>query len=215
MNIIPSKYITLDPVAKTITLTGPYAALELPMLIKVYNMTTNDMLYDMDIKDTTATMSSNVITYTCNNPNIAADDVIRITIISSLEVAIGVNTTTNSNLVTEQSPMDQQVVDVPLFNAVTTTGTSTGSQMLSKGRLTLCVLASSVTTGFTIDLQGSGDGTNYGNFYDETGTKINSFPITANGMYCFVIKGSAKWVRGNIPSHTDGTISAWLQGGAI
>lgn len=135
MNIIPSKYITLDPVAKTITLTGPY--------------------------------------------------------------------------------MDQQVVDVPLFNAVTTTGTSTGSQMLSKGRLTLCVLASSVTTGFTIDLQGSGDGTNYENFYDETGTKINSFPITANGMYCFVIKGSAKWVRGNIPSRTDGTISAWLQGGAI
>jgi hypothetical protein len=130
------------------------------------------------------------------------------------------NETLGSLETVEQAPVDQQVLDEKLLDAVTATGASTDVNVLDKSRLTIVAYASSVTTGGTLKIQGSPDGTNYADlatFADGNTTGATSQDITADGTYVFTLPSTLaiKYIRANLSARTDGTYTVYLYGGAI
>lgn len=118
--------------------------------------------------------------------------------------------------IVEQAPSDQQVLDEHLLDAVTSATSSTAVNVLDKSRIIFSVVASSVTSGFDIAIQGSPDGTNWGavSIKDKQGTEAGVVSITADGTYVYKVVDSPKYIRANITNYSDGTVSAWVQGGA-
>lgn len=130
------------------------------------------------------------------------------------------NPTTNAITTTRIDPLDQQVLDDLLLDAVTATGASTAPNVLDKSRLTFVVVASSVTTGGTLKFQGSPDGTNYvdiSTFAAGALTAAASQGISADGTYIFTVDSrvAIKYIRANLTARTDGTYTVYLFGGAI
>jgi len=120
--------------------------------------------------------------------------------------------------VIEQSPLDQQILEEKLLDAVTTSGASSDVYVLDKKQLTVCIVASGITSGATFTFQASPDQSNYGTVssVDNTGNIKTTQTITANGTYFFEIvnASSIKWFRANITSYTDGTYTCYVYGRA-
>jgi len=166
---------------------------------------TNTKLDDNNTKLDTA--NSNLVTINGNVVDIE-------TLISTV-----VNNTLSTLKTTEQAPLDQQVLDETLLNAVTATGASTDIYTIDKKDLTVEITASSVIDGATILIQATTDNTNYGDLgmVDNTGVVVNEINITESGTYYYEIvnASSAKYIRSNITSRIDGTYTVKLLGGAL
>lgn len=216
---IPQDNLTFDASAKTITMGGYYADIEREQILLIKNLTTGDTIYNSLFPNKyNIAVSSGVITHTYDNDGHADTDILQITVI--LSESMGYDSTTDSLKMTEQAPVDQQVLDELLLNAVTATGASTDVTVLDKARLTFVVVASSVTTGGTLKFQGSPDGTNYvdiSTFAAGALTAAASQAISADGTYIFTVDGrvAVKHIRANLSARTDGTYSVYLFGGAI
>ena len=128
------------------------------------------------------------------------------------------NSTLSALKVIEQAPLDQQVLDETLLDAVTSTGASTDVYTLDKNGITIEITASSVSTGGTIKIQGTSDNTNYGDLGvdDNTGTISQSITIDADGTYYYEVvnASSVKYMRANLSSRTDGTYTVKMTGRA-
>lgn len=84
------------------------------------------------------------------------------------------------------------------LNAVTSTGAGTSLDISNYHNITTHIVASSVTSGATIDIQHSLDGTNWAN--------ISQNIITENGVTEVVMENKAyKYLRTNATSYLDGT----------
>jgi len=221
MHVIPDDGYTLDASVNTITLASPYDTISKEQLVLILDLDTNDVIYDVHLKRDGITFSSGVITYSVDN-NITDDtDDVRIVIddTSGTTQAIGGYSTTLDALKTiEQAPLDQQVLDETLLNAVTATGASTDVYVLDKNYITIEVVASSVTTGGTIDIEGTSDQTNYGTIgvVDNSDTVSSSISISSDGTYYYDVKNasSVKYMRANLSSRTDGTYTVKIFGRA-
>lgn len=87
------------------------------------------------------------------------------------------------------------------------TATSTSNAVAASGfeHFTLVVNSAAVTSGATIKLQGSVDGTNW---YDITNGSIS---VTATGTKAVSISNQAhNLIRANLSAYTDGTHNAWI-----
>ena len=94
----------------------------------------------------------------------------------------------------------------PLLNAVTSTGASDAVDVSLYNKLTFHIVASSVTTGGTMKIQGSLDGSNY--------AEINSTTVNANGTTEVTFSDvKYKYVRANLTARTDGTYTVTMIGG--
>jgi len=74
MDVIPKSRYTLDALAKTITLHGSYSRIDVGRILRIYDLDTFDMIYDVEIRPNTITISDGVITYTTDNTNITNND---------------------------------------------------------------------------------------------------------------------------------------------
>lgn len=74
MVILTDAEHTVDASAKTITLASPYDALSLAQILKIYNLTTGSVLYDVDKTDGTISISGAVVTYTYDDASMANGD---------------------------------------------------------------------------------------------------------------------------------------------
>lgn len=93
------------------------------------------------------------------------------------------------------------IVDTTLSAVVTATA-GTAKPCLGYNSITIVVTASSVTTGGTVVIQGSADGTNY--------YTIDTISVTGNGsQYCSIIAEKHAFVRPNLTVRTDGTYTAY------
>ena len=93
-----------------------------------------------------------------------------------------------------------------LLNAVTASGASSAYNSGDLTTKTIYIVASSVTTGATVAIQTSIDGTNWVTI----GSAQN---IVADGVTEFAIVGLLqKYIRANITSYTDGTYTVILFG---
>ena len=125
----------------------------------------------------------------------------------------------NANI---QNPVWAHVLDEKLLNAVTATGRSTFTDVLSYKGLTFCIVASSITDGATFIFEGSPD-TDTANVQglqakrSDTGAIGNSFNITADGTYYFQIDDTItpKYLDINLSVRIDGTYTAYLAGRAL
>lgn len=85
-----------------------------------------------------------------------------------------------------------------ILNAVTATGASTDYDVYRWKDKTFYIVASSVTTGGTVLIQTSPDGTNW--------STISTNAITANGTTEVSITGMFhRYIRANLSARTDGT----------
>jgi len=85
-----------------------------------------------------------------------------------------------------------------LLNAVTSTGTSDYLDCSINKNITFQIIAASVSTGGTVDIEASLDGTNYG--------VISTNAISGNGSTFFTISQKVyKYLRANLSARTDGT----------
>ncbi len=97
-------------------------------------------------------------------------------------------------------------INVTLLSAVTATGASVATDVSNFNKLTFHIIASSVTTGGTMKIQHSIDGTNYVDVAEET--------ISANGVKEVAVSDKKyRYVRANLTARTDGTYSVLLFGG--
>jgi hypothetical protein len=220
MHVIPKENYTLDATAGTITLSSPYDDLDLEQFITVVDLDTNDVIYDVHLKRDGVTFANGVLTYTADNNITNDDDDIRIVIndTSGTTQAIGgYSTTLDALKIVEQAPVDQQGLDEKVLNAVTAAGASTAVNVLDKSRIIFIVDATNVTTGFDISIEGSPNGDDWGEvgIEDKQGVEAGSININSNGIYLYRVVDAPKYIRANITSYTDGTASAWIQGGAI
>jgi hypothetical protein len=89
-----------------------------------------------------------------------------------------------------------------LLSGVVATGAGTAQDTGKFTRFTAQIIATSVTTGGTMAIQGSLDGTNWGN--------ISSTAVSANGSTMVNFEGAYPQVRGNLTARTDGTYTVLL-----
>lgn len=99
------------------------------------------------------------------------------------------------------------------LNAVTGTGAGTSVDLgVCIANPVMEVLAAAVTTGFTIHLEGSLEGTNW--------FQLGTATVSANGTTVVTSQNAvagdgpipARFLRANVTARTDGTISAWVAG---
>jgi hypothetical protein len=83
------------------------------------------------------------------------------------------------------------------LSAVTATGAGTGVQAPEAQYSVWSVTASAVTTGGTVLIQGSLDGTNY--------YTISTVTVSANGTQHVVVANAHPYLRSNVSARTDGT----------
>jgi hypothetical protein len=219
MHVIPKEYYTLDATAETITLSSPYNGIGIERIVLILDLDSNDVLYDVNLKRDGISLSSGVITYTHDN-NVQDGDNIRIILDDADAFAselLAYSTSNDSLKILEQAPVDQQQLDEKVLNAVTAAGASTAVNVLDKARIIFAVVATNVTTGFDISIEGSPNGDDWGEvgIEDKQGVEAGSININSNGIYLYRVVDAPKYIRANITSYTDGTASAWIQGGAI
>ena len=140
------------------------------------------------------------------------------------EVTPAGTSTSNAQFVqnTNLNPVWAHVLDEKLLNAVTATGRSTFTDVLSYKGLTFCIVASSVTDGATFIFEGSPDAdtANVQGLQakrSDTGAIGNSFNITADGTHYFQIDDAItpKHLDVNLSARTDGTYTVYLAGRAL
>jgi len=219
MHVIPKEYYTLDATAKTITLSSPYNGIGIERIVLILDLDSNDVLYDVNLKRDGISLSSGVITYSYDN-NVQDGDNIRIILDDAdafTSELLAYNISSDSLKILEQAPVDQQGLDEKVLNAVTAAGASTYVNVLDKARVIFAVVATNVTTGFDISIEGSPNGDDWGEvgIEDKQGVETGSININSDGTYLYRVVDAPKYIRANITSYTDGTASAWIQGGAI
>jgi hypothetical protein len=89
-----------------------------------------------------------------------------------------------------------------VLSAVSATGPSPVVTASGAPAVALFVRAAAVTTGFTIDLEGSPDGSNW--------FQLTTRTISANGNFVDTSTTPVLYVRANVTARTDGTVDAWL-----
>lgn len=95
------------------------------------------------------------------------------------------------------------------------TGPGTSIDTLAYDKVTVCVVATSVTTGGTFTYQASPDGTNWGTVAStgSNNTSAATQVIAADGTFIFEIDvKKIKEFRTNLTSRTDGTYSVYVWG---
>jgi hypothetical protein len=93
-----------------------------------------------------------------------------------------------------------------VLTAVASTGASAFENSLGSDMFTLYTKAASVTSGFTIDLEGSPDGS--------TWFQLTTRTVAANGNFADSVQAAAQYLRANVTARTDGTIDAWISAAA-
>lgn len=97
-------------------------------------------------------------------------------------------------------------IDLVLLSAVTDTGASVEIDVSNFNKLTFHIIASGVTSGGTMKIQHSIDGTNYADVAEET--------VDDNGVTEVVVENRKyKFVRANLTARTDGTFTVLVFGG--
>ena len=92
-----------------------------------------------------------------------------------------------------------------LLSAVSATGASSAVDCTDMETKTVYIVASSVTSGATVAIQTSYDGTNY--------TTVHSESVTANGTTEIALVGLYEYyLRVNITARTDGTYTVYFLG---
>lgn len=114
------------------------------------------------------------------------------------QVIAGFSQAVNSLNVSEQAPAQLMTLEQTNLDAVTSTGAGSDIDVSNYNKITVAYTASSVSTGGTVKLEGSMDGTNY---YD-----IDSESISSDGTTYHSVSGEKhKYIRTNLSSRTDGT----------
>jgi hypothetical protein len=78
MYVLERKYYTLDASNRTITFLNSYADINIERFISILDITSNDIIYDVDIKRDCVSLADGVMTYSCDNNVASDDDVLRI-----------------------------------------------------------------------------------------------------------------------------------------
>ena len=124
-------------------------------------------------------------------------------------VIYGANQSLGAIDVNDISPALQQTlerIDSPLLNAVTAVGASDSVDVSSYNKLTFHIIATSVTTGATIKIQHSLDGTNW--------VDVSTTNVSASGNTEVAFSDvKYKYVRANVTSYTDGTFTVTMIAG--
>lgn len=81
--LIEGEY-TFDASAKTITLAAPYDALNQAQIVSIFDITSNDSIFEVGRRRNTISLSGDVITYTSDNSNQNDTDKLRIIIETEL-----------------------------------------------------------------------------------------------------------------------------------
>lgn len=95
-----------------------------------------------------------------------------------------------------------QLLNVKNLDAVVVTGAGTLQSTRGHFELTITIIATDVTTGATIDLEGSPDGTEW--------VQLTTRTVTANGNFVDVTTGAHRFIRANVTARTDGTYTVWV-----
>ena len=117
----------------------------------------------------------------------------------------GYNFSQDALNVVEQAPAEMQTlefIDDPLLDAVTATGHSFEVDASQYNRANFQIVASSVSSGATIQIQASHDGTNWAVLSDNV--------ISADGITDIQLSGKWKNLRAACTSYTDGTYTCTL-----
>jgi len=94
---------------------------------------------------------------------------------------------------------------VKVLTNATSTGASPVLDTNGRSKITMIVIATNVSSGATIALEGSPDGTNW--------YTIGSINVTANGTSYLSKNEAHPKIRANITSRTDGTYNVYLYAG--
>ncbi|MHC1572161.1 MAG: hypothetical protein ACXQTL_05375 [Methanosarcinales archaeon] len=94
---------------------------------------------------------------------------------------------------------------IKVLDAVTSTGASSAYSTNGRGKITMIVIASNVSTGATIALEGSADGSNW--------YTIDSVNVTSNGTSYLSKNEAHPMIRANVTSRTDGKYTVYLYAG--
>lgn len=150
MVILTDSEHTVDASAKTITLASPYDALSLAQILKIYNLTTGSVLYDVDKTDGTISISGAVVTYTYDDASMTNGDSMYVEVDSgttpggtSSSDPVFTNATrlnTEWAHVANDQPFSAQAADGPSTGIDTTTYRSLGFRLtdaVCDGTLTL------------------------------------------------------------------------------
>ena len=125
------------------------------------------------------------------------------------QVIKGTNLTLEALDVNDVNPallLTVERIDTPLLDAVTATGASAWIDVSQYNKITFFIIASSITTGGTVDIETTPDETNT--------TVLDSQSITANGMTVVQLTiGKLKKLRANLSARTDGTYTVMMIGG--
>ena len=141
MHIIPKANYTLDPTAGTLTLTDPYADIELAQIVQIEDLDTNDMIYDITRSVDVISVAGGVITYTSSvSASIAAGDDIRIVVD---DVAEGTTTVGDGRQVVGTPGTAVALATSTIIKEVTVTSELTNTGVICVGGST--VIAASAT----------------------------------------------------------------------
>jgi len=94
---------------------------------------------------------------------------------------------------------------IKVLDGVESTGASSAYDTNGRSKITMIVVASSVTNGATVALEGSADGSNW--------YTIGSINVTANGTSYLSKNEAHPMIRANITSRTDGKYTVYLYAG--
>lgn len=122
-------------------------------------------------------------------------------------VVFGSNLSTNSQDVSViNDPMINRLGPITNLSAVTATGAGSSVDVSNYHNYTIQIVASSVTTGASVLVQHSLDGTNW--------ATISTNSITSNGVTEITISQVAyRYLRTNVSSRTDGTYTTYIYAG--
>lgn len=211
--------ITFDASAKTITMSGYYSDLGREQITHIKNLTTGDTLYNaLFPQKYNIAVSAGVITHTYDNSNHQDTDIIQVTFVAT--ESMGYNSDVDSLKVVEQAPLDQQILDELLLDAVTATANSTYVDCSGFGGFTLHIEATG-TVNFTIEAHHTTDNTSTApsavGLVNAAGT-ASATPITLSAAgeytYQFANLATAKYVRARVVI-TTGTASVTLLARAL
>ncbi len=93
-------------------------------------------------------------------------------------------------------------INIKSLDAVVATGAGGDVDTLGGRPLSMITIASDVTSGAVLKMEGSCEGTNW--------VELTTRNISANGTYVDSVDYPIKLVRGNVSSRTDGTYTVYL-----
>lgn len=192
--------ITFDASAKTITMSGYYADLGREQITQIKNLTTGDTIYNaLFPQKHNISVSGGVITHTYDNGGHNDTDILQVMFVTA--ESMGYNSDADSLKVIEQAPLDQQILDELLLDAVTATANSTYVDCSGMGGFTLHVIATG-TVNLTIQANHTNDNTSTApatvGLVNSAGT-ASATPITLSAAgeytYQFANLATAEYVR--------------------